>query len=264
MRAVFFTDVDGTLLDHDTYSYEKSIEGIELLNEHSIPLIPVSSKTFSELVLIMERLGINNVFGFENGSGIAYPSGDNRNYRHEITGPGVVRLQELFPELERISGKKLKSILSLTTDEITGITGLDTAAAAMARERMSTLPFIVQGENLLSQHDIREINIKLVSYELAVTKGTRFNHLIPLNSGKDYALKKIIEFYRDKFNDEIVTASAGDSMNDLVMLVYSDYAYIIRNKDGSFIESEKAKLINKTGPEGFTMAVKDFVKIITG
>lgn len=46
---IVFTDLDGTLLDHNTYSYTEASEGMQLLNENDIPLILVSSKTYSEI-----------------------------------------------------------------------------------------------------------------------------------------------------------------------------------------------------------------------
>jgi len=262
VKAVFFTDLDGTLLDHDTYSYDLSIEGIKLLHRHLIPLIPVSSKTFEEMNGLMTELGLGSPFAFENGSGIAFP-GSGHDYNVEITGPGIEQLQKFFPELERISGRKCISLLSIPDDEIVRITGLDRVRAVLSIKRISSLPFIMQDEHLLPDSEIQEINTELTAYNLHVTKGGRFNHLVPLPSGKDYAIKKIIEFYRDKYNDEIITGAAGDSMNDLPMLDCVDHSYIIRKKDGSFIAGAKGKVMEKNGPAGFTLAVEDFLGKVT-
>lgn len=264
MKAVFFSDLDGTLLDHDTYSYDLSLEGITLLREHSIPLIPVSSKTFYEISGLMKKLSLNSPFAFENGSGIAWPGTEHEYYNLEIAGPGIEQLRDFFPEFERISGKKLISLLSLDINEISEITGLGMDLSALAKKRLSSIPFLAQDKHLLSDDEIKEINLKLQGNGLHITKGSRFNHLIPLQSGKDRAVKKIIEFYRGEYNDEILTGAAGDSINDLPMFECVDHPYIIRKKDSSSVYFTRAKIINENGPEGFTLAVKDFLQKVTG
>ncbi len=43
--TLVFTDLDGTLLNHDDYSWEAARPALEELQRQSIPLILVSSKT---------------------------------------------------------------------------------------------------------------------------------------------------------------------------------------------------------------------------
>ena len=43
--AAIFSDLDGTLLDHDTYGYEPARPALALLGRKNIPLILCSSKT---------------------------------------------------------------------------------------------------------------------------------------------------------------------------------------------------------------------------
>lgn len=264
MKSLFFTDVDGTLIDHNNYCHDGSIRGMELLSEKSIPLICISSKTFDEMSFLMKRLHLHYSFAFENGSGIAYYSEDTGKYNVELTGPGVEVLSAFIPELENISGKSLRSILSFSDDEIAHMTGLDLHSASLAKKRLTTLPFIEEGNNLLTDSEIEELNDKLAEYNFQITKGGRFNHLIPVGSGKGEAVKKIIEFYKIRFKDEIITAAAGDSLNDIPMLKAADYSYVIKKPDGSFINFMSGKIMNSEGPEGFTEAVNDFIKITAG
>lgn len=263
MKALFFSDLDGTILDHDSYSYDLSMEGINLLRKNSVPLIPVSSKTYYEMTAVMTELGLDYPFAFENGSGMAFP-GSGHKHKVEIIGPGVEQLQDFLPELERISGRQFISILSLEVDEIVRLTGLNHELSGLAKKRLSSLPFLVKGEHLFTDSEIQTINGKLRIKNLHVTKGGRFNHLAPMPSGKDYAVKKIVEFYRDKYNDEIITGAAGDSMNDLPMLECVDHPYVIRKHDGRFIVFTGAKIMEKNGPAGFSLAVKDFLGKVTG
>ena len=264
MKALFFTDMDGTLIDHNNYCYELSLHGIKLLREKSVPLIPVSSKTFDEMHLFMSELNLNHPFAFENGSGIAYPSEKDGDFRLELTGPGIAEIEKFLPELENLSGKKLIGITSLSEKEIVNLTGLKPESAILAKKRRTTLPFIADGTNLLSDSEIIELNIMLEEHDFTVTKGGRFNHILPAGSGKGEAVKKIIEFYRVKFNDEILSAAAGDSLNDIPMFESVDYPYVIRKSDGSFMNFMAGKIMSSSGPAGFSEAVNDFLKIIAG
>lgn len=264
MRALFFADIDGTLIDQNNYCYEESLAGINLLKENSIPLVSVSSKTFDEMSLLVKELNLNHPFAFENGTGIAYPSEDGKGFTFELEGPGIEKIAEFLPELERLSGRSLRGIISLSETEVKDITGLDIKSAALAKKRMTTLPFIADGGNLLEDNEISDLNAVLIDYNFHITKGGRFNHLLPADTGKGYAVKKIIEFYKYKFKDEIITAAAGDSLNDIPMLESVDYSYVIRKSGGSFINFMSGRIMNSEGPAGFSEAVINFLKIIAG
>jgi len=264
MKAIFFTDIDGTLIDHNNYCHDESLRGIDLLRENSIPLISVSSKTFDEMSLLMGRLNLNYPFAFENGSGIAYPSEDGENFNLELNGPGVEELIRFLPDLEIFAERSLRDISSFTDKELADFTGLDIHSASLAKKRMTTLPFVVNEYELLPDSEIKNLNIILEQYNYHITKGGRFNHLIPADSGKGYAVKKIIEFYKGKFKDEIQTAAAGDSLNDIPMLESVDYSYVIRKPGGDFMNFMNGKIMNSAGPAGFSEAVNDFLKIIAG
>lgn len=264
MRPVFFTDLDGTLIDHNNYCYEGSKTGVDLLAGKSIPLIVVSSKTFEEMSHFVRELHLNYPFAFENGTGIAFPSDDEEKFNLQLEGPGIEKILEFFPSLETLTGKTFRGITSFTNDEIVKLTGLDIKSSALAKKRMTTLPFVDDKGNVLSDTEINELNIILEEYSFLVTKGGRFNHLIPADSGKGNAVKKIIEFYKDKFKDEIVTAAAGDSANDIPMLESVDYPYVIRKPDGNFINFMPGKIMKSSGPAGFSEAVNDFLNIIAG
>lgn len=264
MKYIFFTDVDGTLIDHNNYSYDLSLEGIDLLKKKQIPLVIVSSKTYDEIIPLLKELDMFYPFAFENGAGIAYPSEDKWIFSLELKGTGVQGLADFLPGLERISGKNLKGMNSLSVGEIVEYTGLGLNAAALSKKRMATLPFIVENGNLFTDPEISVFNGILKKYNLIITRGGRFNHLIPADSGKGEAVKKIIEFYTGKFNDEIITAAAGDSLNDITMFESADYAYVVRKPDGSCMNFKAGKVMKSIGPAGFTEAVNDLLNIIAG
>jgi predicted mannosyl-3-phosphoglycerate phosphatase (HAD superfamily) len=73
LHYVVFTDLDGTLLDSETYSYEKSLAMINRLKESGTPLIFCSAKTIVEQEVYRNELGLFHPFIVENGSTIFTP-----------------------------------------------------------------------------------------------------------------------------------------------------------------------------------------------
>jgi predicted mannosyl-3-phosphoglycerate phosphatase (HAD superfamily) len=55
---VIFTDLDGTLLDLETYSYLPALEALGRVISGGVPLVFCSSKTSSEQQHYQEQLGI--------------------------------------------------------------------------------------------------------------------------------------------------------------------------------------------------------------
>jgi mannosyl-3-phosphoglycerate phosphatase len=74
-KTLVFTDMDGTLLDHHTYSFEAAKPALSALESKSIPVIPTTSKTFAELQPLRERIGLDGPFIVENGAAIFIPHG---------------------------------------------------------------------------------------------------------------------------------------------------------------------------------------------
>ena len=72
-KAVVITDLDGTLLDRETYGYGLAIPAIERLERNAIPLVLCSSKTAAEIQVIRKRINNRHPFIVENGGGIYLP-----------------------------------------------------------------------------------------------------------------------------------------------------------------------------------------------
>jgi mannosyl-3-phosphoglycerate phosphatase len=67
LRYLVFTDLDGTLLDSRTCSYEKSLAAINRLEQKGIPIIFCSAKTRAEQEVYRRELGLRHPFVVENG-----------------------------------------------------------------------------------------------------------------------------------------------------------------------------------------------------
>ncbi len=144
-RAVLFTDLDGTFLDHDNYHAGEVSDVLSWLETRHIPLVFCSSKTFAEQRFIQQRYGILAPFIFENGSGIAIPHGYFEPGTYEVwkrtDGFDVVRLaRKLGPSLHAF----LRQFAGFTgfknapDDALARATGLSGTALDRARDRWFT------------------------------------------------------------------------------------------------------------------------------
>lgn len=72
---VVFTDLDETLLDRETYSFEAARAALSELARRRIPIVFCTSKTSAESLELQSRMGIDEPFAYENGGGIRLPRG---------------------------------------------------------------------------------------------------------------------------------------------------------------------------------------------
>ena len=74
-HPIVFTDLDGTLLDHETYDHSPAQPALAALAARDIPVIPVTSKTSDELRPLMADIGLAGGFIAENGAVISDADG---------------------------------------------------------------------------------------------------------------------------------------------------------------------------------------------
>jgi len=149
-----YTDLDGTLLDADTYSFNTAKRAISYLNYKNFPVIPCTSKTHKEVEILRKKAGLNDAFITENGSAIFYP------LNYFPADPKDIVFTEIFTT--RVIGKKYTEIISfykhliniyhipakgfhqMQIEEIAKITGLDINEAKTAGKRFFSEPLFSQ------------------------------------------------------------------------------------------------------------------------
>lgn len=256
---IFFTDLDGTLLDHNTYSFDGALEGLDLLMREDVKPVPVTSKTADEVLELMKNLDVYTPFVFENGYGIGVCL-ENGEYEYVTDNRGVSFLREYIPLVQDFFGSDIKILNDISPDEMNTLTGLGTERSGLALKRRGSLLFLPVGDREKVEDELVRLNISLDRCGVKVTRGGRFYHLISADCGKDYGVKKVIEYY-EKNNIKVEkTGAAGDSLNDIPMLKEVDYPYIVKKSDGTWIETGfQVFRTENRGPYGFTEAVKDFL-----
>jgi len=155
-RFLIFTDLDGTLLDHDTYSFDRALPALRLLDKENIPLVINTSKSRAEIERCRSLLGNRHPFVSENGGGIFIPEGYfSRKFRYDrasdgylVIEPGTPR-EELIDVLKSVAdetGIRLRGISDMSLSEIMEATGLDEESARLAMERSYSEPFLIYGD----------------------------------------------------------------------------------------------------------------------
>ena len=263
-KIIVFTDLDGTLLDHSTYTFCEAEEALELLREEGVPLILCSSKSRDEIKVYRKKLLNNEPFISENGGAIFIPEGYGDlkcefdkiedGYLVIEIGSEYQTLVDAFEKIKRRAGLNIKSITEFTIDEIVWLTGLSGEEAFLAQKREYMLPFIIYG----GEDDVRIIKDEILSLGLNYTEGTRFVHLMGGND-KGKAVKILTDIFKKNYPEtEITTVGLGDSLNDLPMLEVVDKAFLVRKEAGNYEERLKIEGLayaDGIGPVGWNKAI---------
>lgn len=258
MTYIVFSDLDGTLLDHDTYGFEEAREGLALLHDLGAPLVLVSSKTFPEMKEIHRGMGLSAPFIFENGGGIFWPDGAVK----EFLGAPFDELMKKRNVLESALGEPVLFITEMDAAAIAGITGLSEERARLSQQRAASIPFIIPSGRTIAIDEMTRINTILHDSELQVTKGGRLHHFLSRKSDKGAAIVSVIEYYRRKGDNAVTTVGIGDSENDIPMFRAVDIPVVVRKKDGSAVRAGMSGILETSaaGPAGFTEAVKRIIQ----
>ena len=247
-----FTDLDGTLLDHDSYDFSPALPAIDRLKRLGIPIIPVSSKTLAELDDLVARLHLDGPVIAENGCVIRFPG-----QQPSITPPGYTTIRNLLSELRQTTEFKLTGFGDMNLDEVIAATGLASESARLARQRLASEPILWEG----SKQALSRFKAKVASKGLRMLQGGRFIHLLG-DTDKGRAVRRVIDWYQAAGRRDILSVALGDSDNDIDMLLEVDIPVIIRKKDGSHLELAQrgtAIITRLAGPAGWNQALNNLL-----
>lgn len=256
-----FTDLDGTLLDQETYSFEPALPALAVLREKKIPLIICTSKTRAEIENIRQQLHNKHPFVSENGGAIFIPKGyfskafkytrEDRDYRIIEYGTSYSKIREVFKKMEGHSSGKLRGFGDFSIEEVAELCDFSLDQACLAKMREYDEPFILKDIDAFEK--IRHI---AENANLRITRGGRFYHLLGQND-KGKAVLRLRDLYEMTF-ERIKTIALGDSHNDLQMLEAVDYPVLVQKPDGNYDPSIKLDnfiLAQDIGPIGWNAAV---------
>ncbi len=232
---LIFSDLDGSLLDHDSYSHQAADKRLLELAQKQIPLILTTSKTRAEVMTIRQELNNQHPFIIENGAAIYIPRGyfsSKPNQCIELDDFWVYRLSEprsywlaLLNKAKKQFPHSFSHFAAMKEEVIAQVTGLSLAQAQLANQREYGEPISWLGVDKAKQEFIHWLQ----DQGGHVLQGGRFLHLSgPCDKGQ--ALAWLAQEYKNQAAAaDFKTIAIGDSGNDVAMLEQADLALIIRS-----------------------------------
>ena len=272
-QILIFTDLDGTLIDHDTYDFKEAQPALDQLRSRSIPVIICSSKTRAEIEVYRRRMGLSDPFIVENGGAVFVPGHtldlspppspppsrgrvwegvnfvEKGPYHVMELGVPYADLCTVWREIKK-KNFRMKGFSEMTIEEIAACTGLPLEEASLAARREYSEPFMFSDTSA----QFRLLESLLQKKGLRITRGGRFYHMIGRND-KGTAVQVLRKLYANTYPDKrIWTAGLGDSANDIPMFRHVDMPIVIRKKTGEWEHIQGIEPIicsDKAGPRGW-------------
>jgi len=264
---IIFTDLDGTLLDYHSYSYQAALPALNFIKQMGIPLILVSSKTRRELIHYQNELQLAGLpFVVENGSAIytvadyflsldgSDISGDYTRYKLGMT---YNEIEQILIKISEKYNYTIRGFHNTTQDEIGKLTSLSENDLQRAMNRDFSIPLFYDSaaENILKE--------EIDKYNLQILYGGRFMHLLGrVDKGK--AVEIIMQGYRNRLDqDNLYSVALGDSLNDFAMLKAVNFPILVKRHDGSYERRQTITNIAYSpgiGPTGWNLSLLSLLK----
>jgi len=269
-KLVLFTDLDGTLLDPITYSYEKALPFIDYLQQKGIPIVFCSAKTRTEQEVYRQKLGIHDPFIVENGGAIFISEGYfpfSFDYHKEKGAYQIIELGRPYHEIRQILGQiradevgvNFRGFGDMSAEEVAAETGLDLEAARRAKEREYDETVKREG----TPEEIERVLNAVKKAGLNYAHGGRYYDIIGAND-KGKAITILIDLFHKKLG-RVETVGIGDSLNDLPMFSTVDIPILVQKPGEWWEEADLPNLrrVKGVGPEGWSQAIKELIDSIT-
>lgn len=263
-RILVFSDLDGTLLDHDTYDWAPAQPSLDALRQRQIPLVLVSSKTLAELAHYQNEFGLEHPVVAENGAAINVPGG---YFQGSTIVDSVVAsredIQSSYRRVKAALGCRCEAFFELGVSGIMEATGLSEEQAALAQARLGSEPVLWQD----TETSLGEFETALGRDGLRCIRGGRFVHIMG-DTDKAEAVGKLIDAYQCEWPEATITSiSLGDGPNDLDMLARTDVGVIIPGKHDQPMLLDSANRIERPalqGPAGWNESIQKLLSELDG
>lgn len=242
-----FSDLDGTLLDHDSYSFAAARPALDALKAIGAGVVLASSKTGPEIAGLRAEMGLEAWPAIvENGAGILAAGA-----APETGGGAYARLRDWLAGLPDAQRRDFIGFGDMSDAEVVKATGLPLEGARLARQRGFTEPGLWQG----SDAALEAFLAVAAEAGIAARSGGRF---LTLSFGATKA-DRMAEITARLCPCK--TVALGDAPNDAEMIEAADIGVIVRNPHAPplpKLPKEEAGCIRRTqkcGPDGWNLAV---------
>ncbi|RKR04240.1 mannosyl-3-phosphoglycerate phosphatase [Kushneria sinocarnis] len=254
---LIFTDLDGSLLDHDTYDHKPAREWLERLATARVPVIFNTSKTAAEVWPLYRELGLTAPFIAENGGCVHLPPdwagdepADDDGWARVVLGASRQRILTVLEAVRETESLRFRGFADMTVEEIISLTGLDAAGAERARQREASEPLVWKDSASALEH----FRLELIGAGLELTRGGRFHHVMGETCNKGRACGWLISRFEQLHGAGVASIGLGDGPNDIPMFDTVDAAVIIRGRHEQPIEvrdESRAYRTRAEGPQGW-------------
>ena len=256
MPLLVFTDLDGSLMEHETYSIEPAREVLQTLRSRGIPVIINSSKTAREIEAVQKLLGFTAAFVSENGAALCLPQA---NEVHEFGQRRDHWLGQVH-QLRTQENYHFAGFYDWTALEIGELTGLNQEQAKLSKIRQYSEP-IFWRDSVATRARFEQ---QLGQLGLRLLEGGRFLS-IQSHYDKSHAMNWMIEHQSTASeNETVITVALGDSPNDEGMLNRADIAVVIKSAKSERITISGPKKVIRTkrpGPAGWQDAMTEILTL---
>jgi mannosyl-3-phosphoglycerate phosphatase family protein len=226
------TDLDHTLIENPS-QIAAAGEALRRLAQRGLVTVLASSKTFAEMEDLQRQAGLPpQPFIFENGGGIGWPReqwpGERAGAPLLVQGAygaiaaagDLTKLGAILAELASAAGFRFRRFDELPLDTISTLTGLDPRLAALARQRLTSLPLLWED----GSEKLAGLRQALAAHGLAAVSGGQFVHVGP-PCDKATALSQVRQWLGGQAAMGGMLA-CGDSDNDRGLLEAADIALV--------------------------------------
>ncbi len=254
-KILIFTDLDGSLLDKETFKFDVIKDYFKELVRNGIIIIPNSSKTEAELLDFNEQNNLDLSFIAENGSSIHRLNKIHQNLPDKIIISRTIdEIRNIYEENISLDFEnKITHILELEREKQQKILGLPLDKIKLAIKRDHSIPIKFNG----TESEKNEFTKILKNSGLTIQTGGRIMNVCD-NVNKSKAMSKALQLIRKQLDDEIITIGVGDNENDIEMIKQTDYPCLVKNEnfDSSLINIDNLIKSYEPSPKGWSDVIK--------
>ena len=260
-KILIFTDLDGSLLDKETFKFDVIKDYFKELVRNGIIIIPNSSKTEAELLDFNEQNNLDLSFIADNGSSIHRLNKIHQNLPDKIIISRTKdEIRNIYEENISLDFKnKITHILELEIEKQQKILELPLDKVKLAIKRDHSLPIKFNGTEI----EKNEFTKILKNSGLTIQTGGRIMNVCD-NVNKSIAMSKALQLIRKQLDDEIITIGVGDNENDIEMIKQTNYPCLVKNDNfnSSLINIDNLIKSSQLSPLGWADVIKTAIQKI--
>lgn len=249
-QLLVFTDLDGSLMEHETYSIEPARPALAELQRRGYLLVMNSSKTAAEMLAVQRRLKLKAPFICENGAALELLEPIDGQQSIVFGKPREQWLPQV-QELRQAGDYRFEGFADWNPVQIAELTGLSRSEAELAAKRQYSEPISWRDSTQKRERFVE----RLAELGLQMLEGGRFFSIQGWHD-KSNAMDWLRQHQAS--SSSIITVALGDSPNDSAMLEAADVAVVIKSGKSSRIELSSPQQVvhtSRPGPAGWQDAM---------